>query len=369
MRILARAAAELGPDLTRIAFKSVLESRGWDSGFGVTLYWPRGDHNALPYSFNRQFIYRWVGHPDRAREAYRAAAAEARRLGDPVLLAQAALGMGEVSAVWGVDEELVGLLEAALTALGDRAPAPALASRLLARLAQALYYTDRDRCLELSDQAVKEAREGGDPVALAVVLRARHVALSGPDDPAGRCEVASEIVRLAEAAGEPELALQGRAWRLVDLLELGDLDGVDAEMTIHGELAQALRQPLHLRDAMWRAMRAALTGHFDEAERQIELAYALGCRGEDPWATVMRSTQRGLLAYIRGRPDDLAPIVDEWRELGRDYPTALAWRAGVAFLATGAGRPHRLRVRGGGRPRIRHASAGRHLAPHTRRPG
>jgi ABC-type branched-subunit amino acid transport system substrate-binding protein len=64
VRILAKAAAELGPDLTRAGFKDVLESRAWDSGFGVTLYWPKGDHNALPYSFNREFIYRWVGHPD-----------------------------------------------------------------------------------------------------------------------------------------------------------------------------------------------------------------------------------------------------------------------------------------------------------------
>src|SRR5205823_1555646 len=52
-RILAKAAAELGADLTREGFKKVLESRGWDSGMGVTLYWPKGDHSAAPYSFNR----------------------------------------------------------------------------------------------------------------------------------------------------------------------------------------------------------------------------------------------------------------------------------------------------------------------------
>ncbi|MGH9000715.1 MAG: ABC transporter substrate-binding protein [Acidimicrobiia bacterium] len=63
-RIFQKAAAELGPDLTREGFKQVLESRGWESGMGVTLYWPEGDHNKLPYSFNREFIYKWVGHPD-----------------------------------------------------------------------------------------------------------------------------------------------------------------------------------------------------------------------------------------------------------------------------------------------------------------
>lgn len=63
-KILAKAAAQLGPDLTREGFRKVLESRGWDSGMGVTLYWPPGNHNASPYSFNREFIYKWVGAPD-----------------------------------------------------------------------------------------------------------------------------------------------------------------------------------------------------------------------------------------------------------------------------------------------------------------
>jgi len=63
-RILAKAAAELGPDLTREGFKKVLESKGWDSGVGVTLHWPAADHNANPYSYNREFIYKWIGAPD-----------------------------------------------------------------------------------------------------------------------------------------------------------------------------------------------------------------------------------------------------------------------------------------------------------------
>ena len=63
-RILAKAAAQLGADLTRDGFKQVLESKGWDSGLGVTLYWPPGNHNANPYSYNREFIYKWVSASD-----------------------------------------------------------------------------------------------------------------------------------------------------------------------------------------------------------------------------------------------------------------------------------------------------------------
>jgi ABC-type branched-subunit amino acid transport system substrate-binding protein len=63
-RILAKAAAQLGADLTRDGFKQVLESKGWDSGLGVTLFWPPGNHNANPYSYNREFIYKWISASD-----------------------------------------------------------------------------------------------------------------------------------------------------------------------------------------------------------------------------------------------------------------------------------------------------------------
>ncbi len=63
-RILAKAAAQLGADLTREGFKNVLESKGWDSGLGVTLHWPAKNHNASPYSYNREFIYKWVSAED-----------------------------------------------------------------------------------------------------------------------------------------------------------------------------------------------------------------------------------------------------------------------------------------------------------------
>ena len=63
-RILAKAAAQLGADLTRDGFKAVLESKGWDSGLGVTLHWPKDNHNASPYSYNREFIYKWVSAAD-----------------------------------------------------------------------------------------------------------------------------------------------------------------------------------------------------------------------------------------------------------------------------------------------------------------
>jgi len=63
-RILADVAARLGPNLTRAGLISALESGSFDTGMGVTLRWPHGDHGQMPYSFSHEYMYQWVGNPD-----------------------------------------------------------------------------------------------------------------------------------------------------------------------------------------------------------------------------------------------------------------------------------------------------------------
>ena len=59
-RILADAAKSLGPNLTRGRFIQALETQSFDSGMGVTLRWPHGDHGQEPYSFNHEYMYQWT---------------------------------------------------------------------------------------------------------------------------------------------------------------------------------------------------------------------------------------------------------------------------------------------------------------------
>ena len=116
-----------------------------------------------------------------------------------------------------VDEPLVDLLEEALGALeeGDTA----LRARVLARLAAELYFAGGEqRRVSLSRQAVMMARRIGDPAVLAYTLSCRHLALWGPRDLEERLAIAAEIVGLAGAIGDRELALQGHAWRINGLI-------------------------------------------------------------------------------------------------------------------------------------------------------
>lgn len=290
---------------------------------------------------------RRAGDRERTRDDLRAAIECFGRAGDAEGLARAAVGLGEVADVWGTDTELIQLLETALERLG--LTHPGLQARLLARLGQALFYGDRQRCLQLSAEAVEQARRAADPATLAAVLCARHVALSGPDHLNERTVVADEVIRLATEAGEPELAQRGYAWRIVDRLEAGDVEGVDRDIAVHADRAAELRQPLHLRDvAAWRSMRALLDGRFDDAERAAREARALGERAGDEYALMIERLQLGWLAYDRGGTDELSAWMPPWSddaERFRTNPGWYAWEAGVALLELELGNEETARTR------------------------
>ena len=129
----------------------------------------------------------------------------------------------------------------------------------------------------LSAEAVAVARRLGDPRTLAVSLHARNYAMWAPGDAAERLAIGREIVDLAHQSGEGELALHGHAWCQTALLELGDVAGLDAELTAYEHLADELRQPRYRwYAATRRAMRALLAGDLDEGERLARTARKLG---------------------------------------------------------------------------------------------
>ena len=217
-----------------------------------------------------------------AAEAFAAASQAARELGDPELLALAALGRCGIGVeIVGLDAERVGGLEEALARLGDRAPA--LRVRLLARLAIELYYAPgRERSDPLSAEAVRIARTHGDPDALLAALNARHAALWTPAGLEDRLSIADEMVALAQASGRSEGELQGRNWRCVDLWESGAVARFQTEAADHARLAGELRLPAYRwYGPLWRASLAALHGDWAEAELAAAEARAAGTRAGD----------------------------------------------------------------------------------------
>jgi branched-chain amino acid transport system substrate-binding protein len=62
-QILADVARKLGPNLTRTGLLQALESGSWDTGMGVTLRWPHGNHGQEPYPFNHEYMYMYASDP------------------------------------------------------------------------------------------------------------------------------------------------------------------------------------------------------------------------------------------------------------------------------------------------------------------
>jgi len=272
-----------------------------------------------------------------ARAAYQQAGELARRIGSPEALARAGLGLGLEITSGIVDSVQVGLLEEALAALGE-ADSP-LRARVLAGLARALVSTPQvERRLALSEDAVQMARRLGEEATLASVLFGRHLAMWGSEraEVAGeRLAVATEAVGLAEQIGDRAMALRGRGLRRIDLLELGDLAGYDADLAAAERAAEELRQ-LRYR---WQlplahATRALLAGRFTRAEELMEQGLAAGRRAGDQ---AVRNYYTGVLATLRfmqGRFGELAELL---QEAAARFPAMVVFQAALAAARAEAG--------------------------------
>jgi AAA ATPase domain len=285
-----------------------------------------------------------AGETEAARQAFLAAADLARASSDALRLTGAALGLGRASPIWGLDPELVQLLELARDSLGAHGDAP-LRARVLARLAQAQYYLVADAVRDaLSRDAIQIARASGDDGALADALTARRV-LWGPGDLPGRAELAEELVAVARRTGDLDLEVRARSWRVVDLVETGDLGSARIEIRRQAGLAARLRQPSHIRDGVvWRSMEALLGGRLEDAEAFAEEALAIGERIEDPGARAIYGVQKVMVLVEQAVPERLEEAVTLAREGSAAHPDIPAWRALLAFAEARAGRLEHARA-------------------------
>jgi DNA-binding CsgD family transcriptional regulator len=334
-------------DYARRAGERAVAAREWEA---ATVHWraaldlmgPTADRRRCEFLLDLGEIERRAGDLFRAMETFRRAATEARRLADSQLLARAALGFEEALLPSGLpradaQSTSILLLEEALAALADGSEP--LAARVLAALARAIYFVgERERGTALSEQAVALARRAGDPAALAYALVVRRIAVWGPDHPEERLAVAGELLRLADAMGDSELALEGRQWRLATAFELGDMPAVAAEIEASAQLAAALREPQPLSDlAAWKATLALMDGRLDDAERFAREARDIGERAQSQNAIVDFAVQMIMLRREQWRLDELRQLESVVRGYADQYQPTPSWRPLLALLAADLG--------------------------------
>jgi tetratricopeptide (TPR) repeat protein len=256
-----------------------------------------------------------AGSGRRARHAFSAAVAAARRCGRPDLLGTAAVGVASVGSVSSAgDEDIVALLDEALDALG--AEASPMRAQVLASLARELYHSQHDplgRQDELSLTSVEVARLLGERDVLARCLLARYDIVWRPGTTAERLGLLAELEALAAAGHQPELLLDVHLGRLTAFSELGDLRAWD-ELDAYAALADRLRLARAQAFAVSRrATQATVEGRFEKAQQLIEeAAVRLDAVGEPDGPTV-RLAQTWDLHRANGR---LAELTDEIRSFG-----------------------------------------------------
>ncbi len=272
-----------------------------------------------------------AGEPDRAWPAFAAAAALGERLGDTDMVGRAAAAASRrhLQQPGVVDAELIELLERALELTrGERSVMRVL---LLARLCGALYFSPaRGRMIELADEAAQIAADLGDPEAELYAHAARRRALWDPAHLDDRLSASTQMLTVARAIGNPEAQLQAHIWLVVDLLEHGEADAVEAQIESFTAGAQRLRQPVFIWHAtVLRAMRAMLSGRLDEAESLAEEALASGGSAEAIAAAQYYAIQLLGIRREQGRMPELEPAA---RGFVATNPGRPAWQAALADL-------------------------------------
>ena len=281
-----------------------------------------------------------AGLRQQATSTFARAADHARAIESPsrsaVLLARAALGMGQLTNTAGATQQLLlRLLDEALTALGDAEPG--LRARTLARRAQALAFAGEVvRAGGEARAAIALARHAGDQAALAYCLTARGYSLSGAEELAERGPLAREVLALAHSLEDSDVIMRGHRLQIAALLDDADMAGVDVAIEAVSVFAASRRRPtLAIEAAEHRVMRALLDGDLAAAEARLAEAQAL--QAGAPHADASNVADLYLYA-IRREQDRGAEIADSILSARRRYPGIRTFRALYALLLCELGR-------------------------------
>jgi DNA-binding CsgD family transcriptional regulator len=252
---------------------------------------------------------------DDARHSLLAAVDIARTAADVHSLARAALTMEGINdAAWEPTSRAlcVEVLDKLSTVDSE------VRARLLALLVAAGGWRVPEESRRRSAEALDMAERVGDRHALREALRARQMALSGPDGVVERLALGDRLIALG-GDSDDDAGLWGRLWRFDALAQLGDLDGAEAEVERISAVAVRLRSPL----AAWhvarcRAAVAAARGRFPQAlayGREAEIAArragSHGAHVPSQGLLLMLHNQVGALdssSFEAAEPHDGAPV-------------------------------------------------------------
>ena len=344
------ADARLAVDACRDAARSMMNSFAYERADGLLSAAVDLHHPATLGHAPAGLLVPWAqaallgGRLGEARVRFDRATSAAETAGDPVLFAEAALGLGghwlnEHRAP--VDRaRVLGLQRAALARLP--ASHEALRCRLVARLAAEEVY-DGGPVAPVRD-ALAAARRSGDPGALAEALSLCHHALLAPDFASSRIQLADELVRVAAEGGHGVLGLMGLCWRAVDLILLGHDRATRALEDLRAR-ADALecQNILYIVDVL-DVMLLIRAGRLDDAEAAAARCFDRGVAVGEVDAIGYLGAHTLAIRWIQGRDAEILDAAEEVAASNTLIEAEFGFRATAAAIAARAGLHERARA-------------------------
>lgn len=277
------------------------------------------------------------GLPAEARRRFARALAVAENERDPVMLAEALMGMG---GYWLTEARepverarLLGMQRTTLAALPPSETS--LRCRLAARLAADALYNGGP--VEPMYEALEAVSRCGDQAALADALSFCHHALMHPEHTRSRLALADELVQVAAESGHGLLGLMGLCWRTLDLLDLGDPRAARALEDLR-QRADALRcQAIMYEVGVIDVMLTIRAGRLAEAEAMAEACYERGQEVGEVDALFFYGAQVGVIRWVQGRTDELIELMDGIASSPQLHEADFAFRASGAVFVYDAG--------------------------------
>jgi class 3 adenylate cyclase/tetratricopeptide (TPR) repeat protein len=286
-----------------------------------------------------------AGRHQEALEASKDAADVAGELKSAIDLAEAAVGAEQTERyIDGPVRESLGLLEAALQALGERETPERC--RVLSRLGRALFSSHvADRAAQLLRDASSLARRLGDRRALLDALICERITTAGHPCPGWRFpdnrERLNEMLATAEAVGDPHLVGHVLAHCIPAFLEMADRPAYEALLARYGELIEKRQAASESYSFTSNGvMHAILRGEFAKAGSLAERALELGRDLHGDVALGVYGMQMFTIRREQGRLAEVAPLL---RRFLAKNPQESAWRPGLALIATDLGFEHAAR--------------------------
>lgn len=345
-RAIGAGARERAASWSLLAAREALAGFGFEAAathYARALTEPSTDPIAVSIEYGAAL--QLAGDATRAREVLLRAARAASAAARPVDLAQAALALGGGLAGFEVpihDDDQADLLREADATLSaaDVALRAAVRGRLSLALAGTAPMADR---VALAQDAVRLAREAGDPEIESAVLAAYCDAIAGPDYVSDRIAAATRMLNLAEAMSGSGLrqhatVLLAHRLLLVAYLERADLAEAEQHAVAYERVTRRLKIPRYAwLPEIWRGMRALLNGDPELALQHAAVAAEIGHRADSFNAELMVFTVRMQAHLDLGTADQFTDdVITLLAELGPGGFTAMYY-AGPARLLLAAG--------------------------------